>query len=265
MEQFIQKLRQGEGVFERKVPISLANSRYLLKTVENFGELSLALRLRHDVFFAWGLGRKLPDELDVDPYDADSDHLVVIEKETGKIVGNYRIRSSAFHSKFYSEDEFGLEELLSSTKQCKIEIGRACIHPEHRTGAVIQLLWRGLLVYMRATEARYLFGCSSISTRVSRQVEHVWKYLNENQLIHDQLHVFPRNPFAFRDVNGIEVEQVELPPLLTSYIRSGAKVLGPPAFDPEFECADFFTLLDLNDLTEKRARRYESVLQSSLV
>jgi putative hemolysin len=273
LDLFIQKVQLGNESFDRMVPLSLESERYLLKTVDHFSELQSALRLRHDVFFARGLAKKLKFELDVDFFDRDSDHLVVIDKQTGKIVGNYRIRCSVFHSRFYSESEFRMDELLSRTGQGKIEpgvrnqkveIGRACIDPEHRSGTVIQLLWRGLLHYMRTTQSRYLFGCSSISTHVPNQIEYVWNYLNKNDLIDKKLHVQPRHPFIFRKREDEPLEKVELPPLLFSYIRSGAKVLGPPAFDPEFECADFFTLLDLNDLTERRARRYEATLQAAL-
>jgi putative hemolysin len=265
LDLFIRRVLQGSGSFAFKVPLLLENNRYILKTVSEYSELRAALRLRHNVFFAWGLDKKLNFEIDVDQFDLDSDHLVVIDKETSQVVGNYRVRCSLFHPKFYSEDEFVLNEFLVETEDNRIEIGRACIHPDYRTGAVIQLLWRGLFLYMRKTKARFLFGCSSISTRIPGQIEHVWNYLQVNSLMHPNLQVQPKHPFAFRDMEGDPGVEVELPPLLQSYIRSGAKVLGPPAFDPEFECADFFTLLDLNDLTERRTRRYEAALQPAMV
>ena len=269
LDLFVRKVKLGSQLFapsapfEPKFPLFFENNRYILKTVDSFGELRAALRLRHDVFFAWGLGKKLDFDLDVDLFDIDSDHLVVIDKKSSQVVGNYRIRCSLFHPKFYSEDEFTLNDFLEERDQSKVEIGRACIHPDHRTGSVIQLLWRGLLLYMRGTSARYLFGCSSISTHIPGQIEYVWNYLHENNLMHPNYHVQPKHPFAFRKVEGEKDPRAEMPPLLHSYIRSGAKVLGPPAFDPEFECADFFTLLDLNELTLKRTRRYEAAFSSA--
>ena len=274
LDLFVRNVQVGSGCFSPlapfipKLPLFYENNRYILKTVDSFGELRAALRLRHDVFFAWGLGKKLDFELDVDSFDPDSDHLVVIDKQTSQVVGNYRIRCSLFHPRFYSEDEFILNEFPGEKDQTKIEIGRACIHPDHRTGSVIQLLWRGLLLYMRGTSARYLFGCSSISTRIPGQIEYVWNYLHEHGLMHPKFHVQPKRPFVFQKLEGegpLDGEKdprAEMPPLLQSYIRSGAKVLGPPAFDPEFECADFFTLLDLNELTSKRTRRYEAAFSS---
>jgi putative hemolysin len=265
MDYFILNVQKRSGKFERRVPISFDNGRYLLKTVDDFDELKLALRLRYEVFFSRGMGKNLRNGLDVDRYDQDSDHLVVIEKETGQIVGNYRIRCSKFHPQFYSENEFILDDLFELACDNKIEIGRACIHPDHRNGSVIQLLWRGLLAYMRATEARYLFGCSSVSTQNSGQIEYVWNYLKKNNLFHPEIRVEPRHPYVFRTSWDEDELSEGFPPLLLSYIRSGAKVLGPPAFDPEFECADFFTLLDLNNLARKRARHYESELQQAVV
>ena len=46
-------------------------------------------------------------------------------------------------------------------------------------------------------------------------------------------------------------QQASIPPLLTGYIKLGAKIIGKPAWDPEFQTADFLTLLDLNDLPDR--------------
>ena len=46
-------------------------------------------------------------------------------------------------------------------------------------------------------------------------------------------------------------QQASIPPLLIGYIKLGAKIIGKPAWDPEFQTADFLTLLDLNDLPDR--------------
>jgi putative hemolysin len=48
--------------------------------------------------------------------------------------------------------------------------------------------------------------------------------------------------------------KVALPPLLRGYLRLGAWVCGAPAFDPDFDCADFPVLLGLDHMDPRYAR-----------
>ena len=43
-----------------------------------------------------------------------------------------------------------------------VEVGRSCVHPAHRDGAVIALIWAGLARYMERTGHNWLAGCCSI-------------------------------------------------------------------------------------------------------
>lgn len=250
---FVSDLLTGAETYTPWVRLDFSVGNFRVKTAESMEELKAAFELRHEVFFERGLGRKLPNGLDVDEYDIDSDCLLVIDKASGKIVGNYRIRCSGFQRGFYSEGEFILDEFLVHRSWEKLEIGRACVHPEYRKGSVIQLLWRGLIDYAKQVEARYIFGCSSVSARVPGQVEAVWRYLVDHWKLSDQFSAIPRNPYPMRSE---PVKDFELPSLLASYLKSGAKVLGAPAYDPEFECADFLTVLDIRDLASDRCRKF---------
>jgi putative hemolysin len=49
---------------------------------------------------------------------------------------------------------------------------------------------------------------------------------------------------------------VEPPPLVKGYLRCGAKLLGPPAWDPDFGTADLPLMLDLNDATDAFRRHF---------
>ena len=48
----------------------------------------------------------------------------------------------------------------------------------------------------------------------------------------------------------------QIPSLLRSYISAGAKVYGAPARDLEFQCIDFFTILNLEELNSSYEKRY---------
>jgi len=51
-----------------------------------------------------------------------------------------------------------------------------------------------------------------------------------------------------------------MPPLIKGYIRLGAMVCGEPAWDPEFNCADFLIWLSFRDIQPRYARRFNSIL-----
>lgn len=108
-------------------------------------QVRAAQRLRHDVFVG-EFGASLPagePGLDVDRFDAFCDHLVVREERAGEIVGTYRMlppeRARAAGA-LYAEGEFVIDE-LAPLRRSLVETGRSCVHPDHRSGAVISLVW----------------------------------------------------------------------------------------------------------------------------
>jgi putative hemolysin len=258
LEFILQVIGSPSQPYEPKVHILLETSRYLVKTGDTNSELEQAFKLRHEVFFKEGMNRTLAMGLDTDDFDIDSDHLLIIERAHNRVVGNYRVRCSRFTDRFYSESEFELGEFMKKVDGIKVEIGRACVHPDHRRGMVMHLLWRGLTEYLKATDARYLFGCTSIDANPPENVQHIWDYLVSKDLVVNDLGVTPKHPFSLNPAPpvGTDVAEPELPSLFASYLKSGCKVLGPPAFDPEFACADFLTLLDMKNLSAERSRRY---------
>ena len=97
--------------FTRKVILDFERGSFRIKTLENIHEVKKTLQLRHKVFFEELLHKSLKNGLDEDQFDDICDHLAVINKETNEIVGTYRLISSNFSNKFYSENEFDLTEL----------------------------------------------------------------------------------------------------------------------------------------------------------
>jgi putative hemolysin len=47
-----------------------------------------------------------------------------------------------------------------------------------------------------------------------------------------------------------------IPSLLKSYIKTGAVVCGEPALDQDFQCIDFFTLLDVRNMKESVMKKF---------
>lgn len=272
-DSFLEMVQESKAPFPARLDILVETGPYLVKTASSFCELKQAFQLRHEVFINEGLGRRLPSGLDIEIYDQDSDHLLIIHKGSGRVIGNYRVRCSLFHRRFYCESEFLLDDFLHPSSPppqtsptgggragtgggegVKIEIGRACVCPSQRDGLIIHLLWRGLREYVRQTSARYIFGCSSVPANVPGWVEAVWSFLIASKKVSEHFRALPRIPFDLGQAPG---QGFEPPSLLASYLRFGAVVLGPPAFDADLDCGDFLTLLDVHDIPANRMRKYD--------
>jgi putative hemolysin len=213
-------------------------------------ERRAAQRLRWRVF-AEELGARLdtPEPgIDQDIFDTYCEHLVV--KDGAEVVGTYRLlppEGAKLIGLYYSETEFDLIR-LRGIRSRMVELGRSCIAPEYRSGAVIALLWAGVARYVLAHGYTHLAGCASISVA---QAAGVAAQL-EKHLAPPEYRVTPRR----RLPPNAEQAGGALPPLVKGYLRAGAWVCGKPAWDPEFDTADFFMLLPVARIEARYARHF---------
>lgn len=238
----------------------------MLKTAQNVDELVESFKLRHEVFnieFRGQSGRGL----DFDRYDSFFDHLLIYHKPTQKVVGTYRVHKSDEPVDSYTGLEFHLDGILK-LKGPYLELGRACIAAEHRRGAVISLLWRGIAEYMNLSDVQTLFGCSSLKVNDSRRAALLYCYFVEHDLVIDN-GCTPTEEFSFDDLSAweqffsrgltqeqkIEAEKL-IPPLLKSYLKLGSRILARPAFDRDFDCLDFLTVLKRSELSKNIERKF---------
>ena len=262
----------GLPQFTPKVEVQIDWSRFIIKTVSNNEEREKALRLRHDVFLQELLGRTNTNLVDQDAFDDVCDHLVIIEKSTGRYVGTYRFISSAFSESFYTQTEFDLGN-ITSTEGDKLEMGRACIHPDFRSGFTFIALWKGLAGYISKHPVNQLFGCSSVMTTDVETTAQIIDFLKRHGHYSATYHCHPLAHYVLEGLdNALEiVEQQDpseresldadikqrIPPLLWAYVDAGAKVVGQPAYDADFACMDFLTVLDTKNLRDDLVRKYK--------
>lgn len=253
--------------FKAKVDIYMEVGPFILKTVSSVDELKEALELRYQIFHREMIGRGNETGIDVDEFDFHCDHLIIIEKRSQAIVGTYRLNCSLYNDKFYSAQEFNISKILAQPG-VKLELGRACIHKDYRRGLVISLLWRGIAQYMTVTDAQILFGCASIKTEEPRQaallLEHFIEQGRYNELYDappTAAYVMPYMSSCFDLMDGLtpsmkeEAEEL-LPPLCRTYLKIGAFVGGAPAWDREFKCIDFLTILRREDLNKTLWKKF---------
>ncbi|MEC9284317.1 MAG: GNAT family N-acyltransferase [Bdellovibrionota bacterium] len=247
--------------FQPKVQINECVGAYQIKTAETEAELLEVLRLRAEVFFeekSFGNGKTFG--LDFDKYDLLGDHLILKDLKSGQCIGTYRVLSNLFSEEFYSESEFEMEE-FSKSPDTKLELGRACIAKEFRNGVSLNLIWKGIGAYAQSIGAKYIFGCTSISSLNRMIAESMTVHFFNEAIVTNEFVIKPRkkNQFKMKDYHPISVDMDVtklIPALMNSYIKAGAKVIANPALDRKFGCFDFLTILDISKMDEKYKRRY---------
>ncbi|WBB66647.1 GNAT family N-acyltransferase [Micromonospora sp. WMMD812] len=242
----------------------LSTSGYTLSIADDPTQVAAAQRLRHEVF-ATELGATLhpgSDGLDVDPFDQYCDHLIVRQESTGQVVGTYRLLPPGRTDRRYSETEFDLAA-HDALRDDLVETGRSCVHPDHRSGAVINLMWAGIARYLHLRGSRWLGGCASVPVADGgKAVAEVWALVQARHLAPPPLRVNPLRPwFAEAPADGLEpvggaAGRALVPPLLRGYLRLGAWVCGEPAYDPDFGVADFYVLFSLDRMNPRYLRHF---------
>jgi putative hemolysin len=218
-----------------------------------------AYRLRFVVFnleLNEGLMSSYADGLDKDQFDEVCDHLLVEDSRDGSVVGTYRIQRGEVAGKnfgYYSEQEFCFAPYEGMRSQI-VELGRACIHRDHRSAEVLNLLWRGLARHSLANGARYMMGCCSLTSQDANEGHAIYSALG-NWMAAPELLTIATEGYRLPE-KTVEWPEAKPPKLLRAYLAIGAKICSAPAIDRAFKTIDFLTLLDLHTLHPRVAARF---------
>ena len=230
---------------------------------EHEDEVREAQRLRYEVF-AGEMGARLTTVLpghDIDLFDDYCEHLLVRDAHTRQVVGTYRVLTPAQAKRAgstYSDTEFDLTRLRGQRSRM-VELGRSCVHPDHRHGGVILALWGALTEFMVRNQLDTMIGCASIPMLYNGVISgdvaaSLWQQLRQTHLAPIEHQVFPRLPLPIEELNGSL--QVDPPALIKGYLRLGAKVLGAPAWDPDFNTADLPMMMRIADLPARYRKHF---------
>ena len=243
--------------------IDFSAGKYIVKTVESRQELQQSLKLRYQVFQVEMLGQTESDNLDQDQFDEFADHLIITDNDKNVVAATCRINHSSFCKHFYTEQEFSIQPLLENSLN-KMEIGRVCINSEYRKGAVIILLWKAIAAYLKTSNTDILFGCGSVKTEDPKLALILFKYLKLTNKVSLLENIHPIGQYRSK-IFEIELEKNKselayeevsiakslLPPLCKAYFDIGCFVPCAPAFDSDFKCIDFLTVLKVKNLDAK--------------
>jgi putative hemolysin len=237
-----------------------APAHYASRLARNAGEIRAAQTLRFEVFnleLHEGLTQSYACGFDEDPFDAVCDHLIVEHLPSRKIVGTYRLQTGANAGKnlgYYCAQEFAFE-VFEPLRAEMVELGRACVHRQHRNLVVLGMLWKGIADYARQNGAHYLAGCSSITSQDAIIGASAYADLCRKHLVAPCWRTQPLDAFEC-SLRELAPEPVPIPKLLRAYLTLGAKICGPPALDRQFKTIDFLTLLDLEIMSAVARQRF---------
>jgi putative hemolysin len=255
-------------------PRTATAPRYTLLLSTDPDLIDAAQRLRHQVFTSEpGFG--LPaaaDGRDADRFDEYCDHLLVREDGSGELVGCYRMLpppGAIAAGGLYTATEFDVTA-LDPLRPSLVEMGRAVVRDDHRNGAVVLLMWAGILAYLDRCGYDYVTGCVSVPVQGTPdeapgvQLRGIRDFVRRRHAA--DYEVRPHRPVVLdgRGLDDIEAPaRVSVPPLMRGYLRLGAKVCGEPAHDPDFGVGDFPALLDKAHADIRYLKRLRSVGQAS--
>ncbi len=237
-------------------------------------DVAEAQALRYAIFYqelgAEPSAEKRSAALDIDPYDAVCDHLLVIDHDAdSRIVGTYRLLRqdvAVAHGGFYSGAEFDLAPLVAAAQGSGqlLELGRSCVAPAYRTTATISLLWRGIAAYLQTHGISYMFGCASFSGTDPDRHAPALSFLHTQHLAPEVLRVraLPGHFVAMNRLPDGDYDQLaalrSLPPLLKGYLRVGAKVGDGAFIDWQFNTVDVFVVMPVAAITRRYLDHYLS-------
>ena len=219
---------------------------------------SQALRYR---VFAGEMGAQLKGEgnLDQDHFDPYCQHLLVKDSKTGAIIASTRLLTNKQAAKaggYYSESEFEMSQLHDLPGRV-VEIGRTCVDPNYRAGAAIAVLWSGLADFITQFKIDYLFGCASIAMEDGgMQAQAIMKRVRQHAFSDDQWRVTPKVELPAIPTGAEDVLSAPLPPLLKAYLRLGARICGEAYYDADFNCADLFVLVKVDEMDSAYTRHF---------
>jgi putative hemolysin len=241
-------------------PLSESDGRYQVSIATTLEEVQASQKMR-DAIFAEEQGAVLHTTtpgLDADELDPYCMHLLVRDSEKDCLVASTRVlndEKAALFGRFYSESEFEMDA-VKALEGRKLEIGRTCVHADYRNGAVIGALWQGLVELMYRDGYQWLFGCASIPLEDGGSNLHaIMDRFRRKYMCDESYRVTPRvNVPAVADDQALTA--LRIPPLLKAYVSLGAHICGEPSWDEDFNVADVFVLLNVDNLSTRYVRHF---------
>lgn len=258
---------------DRTEAVKGAERRLQVRLAESPEDLRGAQRLRYRVFVEeLGAGGDMVDHagrFEQDALDAYFDHLILVDPAVDPaslehVLGVYRLLdgdTAARIGRFYGDGEYDLTPLRASGRRL-LELGRSCVHPDHRRGAAMLLLWNALADYVLARGIEVMFGVASFPRADPRRHAQALAWLHHNHLAPPELRVRAR-PGHFQRMDLVAPGEIDrkaateaIPPLIRAYLRLGGFVGEGAWIDHDFNTTDVCLIMDTARMSERHHEFY---------
>ncbi|MBA3910627.1 MAG: ornithine-acyl-ACP acyltransferase [Rhodobacter sp.] len=249
------------------------DSPYSLRLASTAEDITAAQRLRYEVFVV-ELGGDGPmvdhaARLERDAFDPYFDHLVLVDRRLDPaslthVVGAYRVLPGdrrALTGQFYSESEYDLTPLLASGRRL-LELGRSCVHTDHRGGPAMFHLWNGLAEYVLERGIEILFGVASFHGTDIGALAEPLSWLHYHHLAPPEMRVSAR-PLHRQEMGLIPADRLDrkaamaaIPALIKGYLRLGGFVGDGAWVDDAFNTTDVCLVMDTSLMSTRHRDFY---------
>ena len=252
-----------------------------IRLANSDADIEACQRLRYEVFYEEMAARPIGDmcarRLDHDRFDGVADHLMVIDRSGrdrsgpdrthGKVIGTYRlIRRDVAEAQggFYTAGEYDIAPMIARAGPGVnfLELGRSCVHKDHRNRPTINMLWHGIGHYIAAHNIDVMFGCASFPGTDPGV------FAAPLSLLHHTLQTPPDYYVRalddqFVDMNILAKDDIDervalrlMPPLIRGYMRSGCVFGDGAVIDRQFSTVDVFVMLLMKNVEERYFHRF---------
>jgi putative hemolysin len=259
-------------------PVLASAGTLEVRMARSSAEIEAAQRLRYRVFYeemsAIPTAAMRATRRDFDKYDAFCDHILVVDKqardESGEpaVVGTYRLlrgEVAAANGGYYTSSEYDLGFMLDAHAPGTrfLELGRSCVLKAYRSKAVtMQLLWRGVMVYVARHSIDVMFGCGSLPGTDPEALKLPLAYLHHFHRAPEGKRV-PARPELCVDMNRMDKDAIDakeamraLPPLIKGYVRGGAYIGEGAVVDHQFGTTDVLIYFPVAQMRPRLTERF---------
>ena len=245
--------------------LPLLKGRYQARLARDQADIARAQALRFRSFLqrrglAQGAG------LDADDFDDLCGHVLLEERDSGRLVGCYRLLpivagASLRHS--YAGQAYDLSA-LDAYDGAKLELGRFCLDPDCHDPDILRLAWAAMTRIVDAGGVKLLFGCSSFDGADPSRHQAALALLR-NHLSPAQWAPRPRAAEIHRysEASALQTLPREaitgLPTLLRTYLAMGGWVSDHAVIDRDLDTLHVFTAVEIDRIPPARARALRAV------
>lgn len=232
----------------------MSRGRYDVSTARLPQDIEAAQALRA---LAFGLNTAL----DADSFDTDQRHILVRERDAGRLVCCFRVGvfEGLAIKDSYAAQFYGLD-CLALFDGKMMELGRFCVHPDVSDPDVVRIAWAAMTRFVDAMGIRLLFGCTSFKGTDPMGFLDAFGMLAERHLAPAawQPREVAREVVRFADIAlaaaGGKTAILQMPPLLRTYLLMGGWVSDHAVVDRQMNTLHVFTGLEIDAIPENRKR-----------